>query len=95
MIHAFKYILIINKSKSLKIILKHFFLLRVPLKIYEANNARDALAKAVYSKLFDYVVSRINGSIPFQASSYYIGVLDIAGFGKLSFIINIHQNKLS
>jgi myosin-6 len=49
--------------------------------VYEANNARDALAKAVYSNLFDYVVQRINKSIPFKASSYYIGVLDIAGFG--------------
>lgn len=56
---------------------------RVPLKVYEANNARDALAKAIYSNLFDYIVNRINQSIPFQASSYYIGVLDIAGFGKI------------
>uniref|UniRef100_A0AAG5DWS3 Myosin motor domain-containing protein n=1 Tax=Anopheles atroparvus TaxID=41427 RepID=A0AAG5DWS3_ANOAO len=52
----------------------------VMLKVYEANNARDALAKALYSKLFDHIVSLINRSIPFQASSYYIGVLDIAGF---------------
>lgn len=55
---------------------------RVPLKVYEANNARDALAKAIYSKLFDHIVARINKSIPFKASSYYIGVLDIAGFGE-------------
>jgi myosin-6 len=54
----------------------------VPLKVYEANNARDALAKAVYSNLFDYIVNRINQSIPFQTSCYYIGVLDIAGFGE-------------
>lgn len=59
-----------------------FFFFRVPLKIHEANNARDALAKAIYSNLFDFIVSRINQSIPFQASSYYIGVLDIAGFGE-------------
>lgn len=52
----------------------------VPLKIYEANNARDALAKAIYSRVFDHIVSLINQSIPFQKSSYYIGVLDIAGF---------------
>lgn len=52
----------------------------VPLKIYEANNARDALAKALYSRVFDHIVSLINQSIPFQKSSYYIGVLDIAGF---------------
>jgi len=55
---------------------------RVPLKQYEANNARDALAKAIYGKLFDNIVHRINSSIPSKASNYYIGVLDIAGFGK-------------
>lgn len=55
------------------------------MKTYEANNARDALAKAIYSKLFDHIVSRINRSIPFKASSYYIGVLDIAGFGMLRY----------
>lgn len=56
-------------------------LFRVPLKVHEANSARDALAKALYSNLFDHIVRSINKSIPFKASSYYIGVLDIAGFG--------------
>lgn len=64
----------------------------MPLKVYEANNARDALAKANYSKLFDYIVHCINRSIPFQESSYYIGVLDIAGFGKFSIIIIKYTN---
>lgn len=54
----------------------------VPLKIYEANSARDALAKALYSRLFDHIVQNINQSIPFKSSTYYIGVLDIAGFGE-------------
>lgn len=72
----------------------------VPLKTYEAINARDALAKAVYSRLFDYIVHRINVSIPFQASSYYIGVLDIAGFEYFQmnsfeqFCINYCNEKL-
>lgn len=72
----------------------------VPLKTYEATNARDALAKAVYSRLFDYIVNRINLSIPFQASSYYIGVLDIAGFEYFQmnsfeqFCINYCNEKL-
>ncbi|GFS73987.1 myosin heavy chain 95F [Trichonephila clavipes] len=52
----------------------------VPLKVHEAQNARDALAKALYSRLFDFIVQCINKSIPFSSSSYYIGVLDIAGF---------------
>ncbi|CAH1101832.1 unnamed protein product, partial [Psylliodes chrysocephalus] len=72
----------------------------VPLKTYEATNARDALAKAIYSNLFDYIVNRINQSIPFQSSSYYIGVLDIAGFEFFTvnsfeqFCINYCNEKL-
>lgn len=72
----------------------------VPLKVYEASNARDALAKALYSKLFDNIVQRINRSIPYQTSSYYIGVLDIAGFEFFTvnsfeqFCINYCNEKL-
>ena len=54
----------------------------IPLKGDQANNARDALAKALYLRMFDWVVNRINQCFPFQSSSYYIGVLDIAGFGR-------------
>ena len=42
------------------------------------------MAKALYSNLFDHIVRSINKSIPFKVSSYYIGVLDIAGFGELN-----------
>jgi len=61
---------------------------RVPLKVVEAQNARDALAKAVYARLFDYIVSRVNQSLPFSSSKSFIGVLDIAGFG------NTHPYKI-
>lgn len=70
------------------------------MKIYEANNARDALAKALYSRLFDRIVANINQSIPFSSSTYYIGVLDIAGFEYFTvnsfeqFCINYCNEKL-
>lgn len=73
----------------------------VPLKVHEASSARDALAKSIYSRLFDYIVIRINQSIPFgQKSSYFIGVLDIAGFEYFTvnsfeqFCINYCNEKL-
>ena len=53
----------------------------VPLKPDQAANARDALAKAIYVRLFGWIIERVNKCFPFTASRYYIGVLDIAGFG--------------
>jgi myosin heavy subunit len=34
-----------------------------PLKIDEAYSARDAMAKAIYGKMFNWIVKRINLSI--------------------------------
>ena len=62
---------------------------RVPLKKAQASSAREALAKAIYSRLFDYVVSRVNQCFPFKSSDGYIGILDIAGFGKAHFTISL------
>jgi myosin VI len=73
---------------------------RVPLKVEEASNARDALAKAVYSRLFDWIVNRINQCFPYDQSAHYIGVLDIAGFEFFQhnsfeqFCINFCNEKL-
>lgn len=55
-------------------------IVRIALRLDEAASARDALAKAVYSRLFDYIVLRVNQALPFSGSQSYIGVLDIAGF---------------
>lgn len=55
-------------------------LIHVPLKAHEAAAGRDALAKCIYSKLFDWIVGAVNSRIPFKNSVAYIGVLDIAGF---------------
>ena len=49
--------------------------IKVPLRCGEAAAARDALAKQVYSKLFDTIVEAINDSIPCRSSNNYIGVL--------------------
>ncbi|KAL5010725.1 hypothetical protein ScPMuIL_013030 [Solemya velum] len=54
--------------------------IKVPLKVYEAQNARDALAKSVYSRMFDYIVLLVNQAIPFKSTVNFIGLLDIAGF---------------
>ena len=72
-----------------------------PLSRDRAIEARDSLAKTVYSRLFDWLVSRINLSIgQDDKAKYFIGVLDIYGFEsfkKNSFeqlCINLANEKL-
>ncbi|KAF7347589.1 Microfilament motor [Mycena venus] len=49
----------------------------VPLNPAQASSARDALAKAIYNNLFEWIVSRINVSMkPRSAHSQIIGILD-------------------
>ncbi|KAJ2485755.1 class II myosin [Coemansia sp. RSA 2050] len=53
----------------------------VPLNIAQAQSARDGLAKAIYDRLFDWIVVRVNKAMQARSeSSYIIGVLDIYGF---------------
>ncbi|KAL1081521.1 hypothetical protein V6Z11_D09G070700 [Gossypium hirsutum] len=63
--------------------------------------SRDALAKIVYSKLFDWLVQKINISIGQDPESkFLIGVLDIYGFESFKtnsfeqFCINLTNEKL-
>ncbi|GMI71781.1 myosin XI A [Hibiscus trionum] len=63
--------------------------------------SRDALAKIVYSKLFDWLVDKINDSIGQDPESkLLIGVLDIYGFESFKtnsfeqFCINLTNEKL-
>ncbi|KAG5951329.1 class II myosin [Claviceps sorghi] len=52
-----------------------------PANPAQATATRDALAKAIYHKLFDWIVERINKSLKSrQASANTIGILDIYGF---------------
>ncbi len=48
--------------------------------VESAYQAADALAKAVYDHMFDWLVGRINIAVAGQVSSVFIGVLDIFGF---------------
>uniref|UniRef100_A0A8C4HF34 Unconventional myosin-Ib n=1 Tax=Dicentrarchus labrax TaxID=13489 RepID=A0A8C4HF34_DICLA len=74
------------------------------LNVAQAYYARDALAKNLYSRLFSWLVTRINESIKAQAKTRHkvMGVLDIYGFeifedGDNSFeqfIINYCNEKL-
>ncbi|XP_049344501.1 myosin-6-like isoform X4 [Solanum verrucosum] len=63
--------------------------------------SRDALAKIVYSRLFDWIVNKINNSIGQDPDSILsIGVLDIYGFESFKtnsfeqFCINLTNEKL-
>uniref|UniRef100_A0A146M4P3 Myosin-IA n=1 Tax=Lygus hesperus TaxID=30085 RepID=A0A146M4P3_LYGHE len=49
----------------------------------EAEYGRDALAKAIYDRLFSWIVKKVNSAIEAQEKTYratVIGVLDIYGF---------------
>ncbi|CAL5046962.1 unnamed protein product [Urochloa decumbens] len=68
---------------------------------YNATISRDGLAKTIYSRLFDWLVDKINSSIGQDASSKcLIGVLDIYGFESFKsnsfeqFCINYTNEKL-
>lgn len=53
----------------------------VPLNTTQALAVRDALSKAIYFNLFDWIVERINSSLTARSSiSNSIGILDIYGF---------------
>ncbi|KAG7988680.1 hypothetical protein I3843_03G199800 [Carya illinoinensis] len=66
-----------------------------------ALGSRDALAKTIYSRLFDWIVDKINNSIGQDPNSKsLIGVLDIYGFESFKqnsfeqFCINFTNEKL-
>ena len=53
----------------------------VPLNPTQAAAVRDALSKALYNNLFDWIVARVNQSLSVRSGAdTVIGVLDIYGF---------------
>ncbi|XP_017291366.1 unconventional myosin-Ic-like isoform X2 [Kryptolebias marmoratus] len=78
-----------------------------PLSFEQAVSARDALAKAVYGRTFNWLVEKINRSLAIKDEIYHsgkgssvIGLLDIYGFEVLQhnsfeqFCINYCNEKL-
>uniref|UniRef100_A0A8D3BH60 Osteoclast-stimulating factor 1 n=1 Tax=Scophthalmus maximus TaxID=52904 RepID=A0A8D3BH60_SCOMX len=74
--------------------------INVTLNQEQATYTRDALAKALYARLFDYLVESINKAIQKPHEEFSVGVLDIYGFeifqrnGFEQFCINFVNEKL-
>ena len=63
-----------------------------PQNVEQAEYSRDALAKALYSHLFDWIIHKVNQGLSVNdPDAFSIGVLDIYGFEifKVRFIIII------
>eukprot|EP01025_Chloroclados_australasicus_P055566 TRINITY_DN6759_c0_g1_i2.p1 TRINITY_DN6759_c0_g1~~TRINITY_DN6759_c0_g1_i2.p1 ORF type:complete len:1608 (-),score=236.01 TRINITY_DN6759_c0_g1_i2:671-5494(-) len=72
-----------------------------PLNASGSVETRDALAKTIYSRMFDFLVARVNQSIgQSENAEAVIGVLDIYGFESFKyndfeqFCINLANEKL-
>ena len=71
-------------------------------KCSKATDVRDALAKALYSRLFQFIVTRLNSYLqPYLSPQYVnIGILDIFGFENFQrnsfeqFCINLANEQL-
>lgn len=52
-----------------------------PMNIAQATAVRDALSKAIYNNMFDWIIQRTNQALQARgASAHSIGILDIYGF---------------
>uniref|UniRef100_H3CXZ8 Myosin VA n=1 Tax=Tetraodon nigroviridis TaxID=99883 RepID=H3CXZ8_TETNG len=72
-----------------------------PLPRLQATNARDALSKHIYAKLFNWIVEHVNKALITSVKQHsFIGVLDIYGFETFEvnsfeqFCINYANEKL-
>uniref|UniRef100_A0A8B9PZ11 Myosin IF n=1 Tax=Apteryx owenii TaxID=8824 RepID=A0A8B9PZ11_APTOW len=74
--------------------------INVTLNVEQAAYTRDALAKGLYTRVFDFLVESINRAMRKPHEEYSIGVLDIYGFeifqknGFEQFCINFVNEKL-
>jgi myosin-1 len=76
----------VNKALTLRIVEtsrggRRGSVYEVPLNPAQATAVRDALSKAIYFNLFDWIVQRVNASLKARgAMAHSIGILDIYGF---------------
>ncbi|XP_059157051.1 unconventional myosin-Ie-like isoform X2 [Physella acuta] len=74
--------------------------IEMKLNVQQAEFTRDALAKAIYSRVFDFLVESINKAMRKDIEVVNIGILDIYGFeifgrnGFEQFCINYVNEKL-
>ncbi|XP_063146862.1 unconventional myosin-If isoform X2 [Candoia aspera] len=74
--------------------------INVTLNVEQASYTRDALAKGLYARVFDFLVESINRAMQKPYEEYSVGVLDIYGFeifqrnGFEQFCINFVNEKL-
>ncbi|XP_047141172.1 unconventional myosin-Ie isoform X1 [Hydra vulgaris] len=74
--------------------------INMTLNVEQASYTRDALAKALYARLFDYLVESVNKAMQKDRSDVSCGILDIYGFeifqknGFEQFCINFVNEKL-
>lgn len=69
---------------------------RSPLTKIFAEKARNSLATGLYAGMFGQMMQIINSHLLSSSENYSIGILDIAGFGKLkrfysTYIPTIHK----
>lgn len=93
-------------SLTQRVIAAHGDVLRKSHDIKQAEFGRDALAKAIYDRLFTWIIQRINKTILVPGTTVHkrfnkvIGVLDIYGFEVFDlnsfeqFCINYCNEKL-
>ncbi|XP_066913408.1 unconventional myosin-Ie-like [Clytia hemisphaerica] len=74
--------------------------INMTLNVEQASYTRDALAKAIYTRIFDWLVGAINRAMEKDSSEISVGILDIYGFeifqknGFEQFCINFVNEKL-
>lgn len=68
----------------------------MPLNVAQAEYARDALIKTIYSQFNEWLVEQINAKIKPELEpecdmqqQHYIGILDMPGFGE--HFVQIHS----